>query len=119
MKAIMLGMVWGITVTLAVLAAGCGGGAGTGAPREVHVEVTSAGFVPATSVVPKGKPLVVVFTRKTDQTCGTDVVFEGLHRGYDLPLNTPVRVEFAATDVHDTLNYNCSMNMLKGMLVAK
>ena len=69
--------------------------------------------------MPKGKPLVVIFTRKTDTTCGTDVVFASLHRGYDLPLNTPVRVEFSGAEIRDTLFYNCSMDMLHGMLVAK
>ena len=104
---------------LLALVAGCGSGAGGGATRELHVDVTSAGFVPASKVVPKGRPLVVIFTRKTDQTCGTDVVFPSLHRGYDLPLNQPVRVEFAAAELRDTLFYNCSMEMLHGMLVAK
>ena len=87
--------------------------------RELHVDVTSAGFVPARKVVPKDRPLVLVFTRKTDQTCATDVVFPSLHRGYDLPMNTPVRVELSAAELRDTLFYNCSMNMISGMLVPK
>lgn len=34
----------------------------------IHVEVTDRGFVPAEVVVPKGKPVTLVATRKTDQT---------------------------------------------------
>ena len=97
--------------------AGCGGAGGSS--RELHVDVTEDGFVPPSTFVSKGRPAVVVFTRKTDQTCATDVVFPSLHRGYDLPLNKPVRVELAAAEIGDTLNYNCSMNMLHGALVAK
>jgi len=107
-------------IVLAVLGVvGCGGAGKAKLAQELHVDVTNAGFVPARKVVPKGRPLVVVFTRKTDQTCGTDVVFPGLHRGYDLPLDKPVRVEFTADEVRDTLFYNCSMNVLSGMFVAK
>ena len=107
-----------IPALLVLAAAGCGG-AGTKARPELHVDVTGAGFVPARTLVPSGRPLVVIFTRKTDQTCGTDVVFPSLHRGYDLPLNQPVRVEFTAGEIRDTLRYSCSMDMLHGMLVAK
>ena len=111
----------GNVVALGLLAVvvGCGAPAVKSASNEVHIEVTNAGFVPGSKDVPKGRPLTLVFTRKTDQTCATDVVFKSLDRGYDLPLNTPVRVELAANEVRDTLVYSCSMNMIQGMLIAK
>jgi plastocyanin domain-containing protein len=101
-----------------VALAGCGGTQGSG-PQQVRVEVTDAGFTPARVEVRRGRPVVVTFARRTDQTCGTDVVFASLHRGYDLPLNREVRVELSPADVGDTLKFTCSMEMLHGMLVAK
>jgi plastocyanin domain-containing protein len=98
--------------------AGCGGAAPAG-PQRVRVEVTGDGFVPATVAVRRGRPVVITFERTTDRTCGTDVVFPALHKGFDLPLHKPVPVSLAAAEVGDTLKFNCSMDMLHGMLVAK
>ena len=107
-------------VMLALLGvAGCGGATVASAPGEIHIDVTNAGFVPALKTVPRDRPVTLIFTRKTEQTCATDVVFTKLHRGYDLPLNKPVRVALAADEVRDTIDYTCSMNMLQGKLVAK
>lgn len=97
---------------------GCGG-ANAHAVPELHIDVTRQGFVPARKAVRKGQALVLVFTRRVDQTCGTDVVFPSLQRGYDLPLGRAVRVELAAAEVRDTLFFNCSGDILTGMLVAK
>ena len=109
-----------VLVALGLLAVGgCGGSAVSSVPSEVHIDVTNAGFVPASKVVQSGRPLTLIFTRKTDKTCATDVVFTKLHRGYDLPLNKPVRVALESDEVRDTINFTCSMNMLHGMLVAK
>lgn len=88
-------------------------------PQRVRVAITEAGFVPAMIEVKRGRPVEVTFSRSTEQTCGTDVVFTTLHRGYDLPLNKEVKVELAAADIGDTLKYSCSMDMLHGMFVAK
>ena len=63
--------------------------------------------------------MVATFARRTDQTCGSDVVFHSLNRGYDLPLNKPVRVELTAAEIGDTLRFSCSMEMLQGMFVAR
>jgi plastocyanin domain-containing protein len=101
------------------LAALAGCGASAHATPEIHIQVTHQGFVPAEKSVRRGAPVVLVFTRVVDETCGTDVVFPSLHRGYDLPLNKPVRVELAADEVRDTLFFNCSGEILTGMLVAK
>lgn len=102
---------------LATGLAGCS--ASSSGPQKVRVAVTDAGFVPPMIEVKRGRPVEVTFSRTTDQTCGTDVVFSTLHRGYDLPLNKEVKVELAAADIGDTLKYSCSMDMLHGMFVAK
>ena len=85
---------------------------------EVAITITDDGFEPARSVVPKGKPLTLVFTRKSDQTCVTDVTIGRLAKTVALPMNQSVRVELPA-GVQDTLSFTCPMDMYKGMLEAR
>lgn len=59
---------------------------------EVAITVTDEGFQPERVTVPKGAPVTLVFTRKSDQTCATDVTFARLGKSYPLPLNKSVRV---------------------------
>lgn len=122
--------VWRMALVAAVFAvAGCGGqkaggaaagGAATGsaAPGEVAIEVTEAGFVPAIAEVPKGQAVTLVMTRKTTQTCATEMVFAANGEKHALPLNQAVRIELPA-DHADTLAYACGMDMIKGQIVAK
>ena len=86
--------------------------------NEVHVAVTDRGFEPATTPISSGHPVTLVVTRKTDQTCATEIVFPSLGTRYALPLNKPVRIELGAAK-DDTLRYVCGMNMLGGMLVVE
>ena len=82
---------------------------------EVHVDVTDQGFVPAVVKVPAGRPFTLVMTRRTDQTCATEVAFAGLDRKYVLPLNQPVRILLPARPA-GTLSYRCGMDMLGGRI---
>jgi plastocyanin domain-containing protein len=107
----------GVALALAALA-GCAT-RGAGGADHARVEVTTAGFVPAQVPVRRGHALVITFERTADRTCGTDVVFPTLHRGFDLPLNHEVPVALSTTEIGDTLRFSCSMDMLHGMVVAK
>ena len=107
-----------VVIALALMPMGGCAGSSPGTPSVVRVDVTDAGFTPATTQVRKGQPVVVVFARNAEQTCATDVVFPALHRGYDLPLHKEVRVELSAADIGDTLRFNCSGEVLHGQLVA-
>lgn len=82
---------------------------------EVHVDVTDRGFDPAEVKVPAGRAVTLVMTRKTDQTCATEVVFPSLGQRHALPLNQPVRIELPARAT-GTLSYQCGMNMLEGRI---
>lgn len=93
-------------------------GAQPGAAREIHVEVTDRGFVPAETVIPKDQAVTLVVTRKTDQTCATEIVLPALNQRHALPLDQPVRIAIPA-GAPDTLNYACGMDMLRGSIVAK
>ena len=104
--------------TLAV-AAGCNGRQNaTAAPQEVQLAVTDRGFAPARAVVPRGRALTLVVTRKTDQTCATEILIPALNVRRALPLNQAVRIDIPA-GVADTLNYICGMHMLGGTIAAK
>lgn len=111
-----------IALALAVLvaAAGCGAAqkSSTG-PQDVQLAVTDRGFEPARTEIPRGQAFTLVVTRKTDQTCATEIVIPRLNQRHALPLNQPVRIEIPAGVVADTLNYVCGMNMLGGTIVAK
>jgi plastocyanin domain-containing protein len=98
---------------VASLLASCQSQSTVPAGREIAVDVTDQGFEPAEVRVPAGEPVTLVLTRKTDQTCATEVVFQSLHRRYKLPLGRPVRIALAPTS-KGTLVYRCGMDMLGG-----
>ena len=98
-----------IAVAILALLAGCA----TSGPKEIRVTVTEKGFEPEHVVIARGQPAVLVITRKTERTCATEVVFAETAKKYDLPMNTPVRVDLANADP-GTLHYACAMNMFKG-----
>jgi len=118
-------------LAMGVAVSGCGGGgaetatetattAETAAPlaNEVTIEVTDAGFVPAVVTVPKGQAVTLVVTRKTAQTCATEMVYAHNKEKHDLPLDQTVRIELPA-DRPDTLDYACAMDMIKGQVVSR
>ena len=103
---------------LAVLA-GCNGGQKSSAgPQEAQLAVTDRGFEPARVEVPRGQALTLVVTRKSDQTCATEILIPALNERRTLPLNQAVRIDIPA-GVADTLNYLCGMHMLGGTIAAK
>jgi plastocyanin domain-containing protein len=83
--------------------------------REVTMEVTGEGFVPARIKVKKGEKLRLVITRKTDRTCATEIVIKDYGINTPLPLNKAVTVELtpkASGEIH----YACGMNMIGGVI---
>lgn len=87
-----------------------------GAPA-TRVQVSAKGFDPDIIPATEDTPMAIVFTRTTDKTCGTEVVFpflEGLT--VPLPLNEPTRVSFKPGSAHE-LQFSCGMRMLKGKIV--
>ena len=84
--------------------------------HDVKVAVTDAGFEPQRVTLRAGVPARVTFTRTSDKTCATAVVFASLNIRHDLPLNTPVAVEFTPSKTGE-IPFACGMNMLKGTIV--
>jgi plastocyanin domain-containing protein len=85
------------------------------------IKVTENGFEPEETAVPAGKPVTLVFERKTEQTCAKQLVLtmdDGKKIEKDLPMNTPV--EIAATfPKTGKVGYACGMDMVKGTIVVQ
>ena len=86
--------------------------------QRVTLEVTEAGFVPERIQVEAGRPIELVVTRTTDNTCGTEIVIGNGRQRADLPLNKAVTLKLAAMNKGE-LKISCGMAMLKGAVVAK
>jgi plastocyanin domain-containing protein len=87
----------------------------------IAIEVTEKGFEPETVSVERDKPVTLVFTRRTDQTCAKQVVLhvdEQQAIEKDLPLDQPV--EIATTfPKSGSLTYACGMDMIKGHITVQ
>jgi plastocyanin domain-containing protein len=104
------------TVLLLVVAACNKASASSSGP--IAIKADEKGFTPASVSVEKGKPATLVFTRTTDGTCATAVVFPELNVKKDLPLNTPVSID-VPTDTARTLKFTCGMGMYESSVVVK
>ena len=89
-------------------------------PR-IEVSVTKRGFNPDSINVPANKPVTLVFTRKTEETCAKSVVLkldDGKKIERDLPLGKPVEIAITFPKA-GKLGYACSMDMAKGVIVVQ
>jgi plastocyanin domain-containing protein len=86
--------------------------------RTIKMTVTKKGFVPAQLKVKKGQPLHLLITRKTDETCATEITIENTKISTDLPLNKQVAVDFTPPTSGE-IRYACSMGMVSGVLVVE
>lgn len=84
----------------------------------IAITADDKGFTPASIALKKGAPAQLVFTRTTDATCATKVVFPELKITKDLPLNTPVTID-VPTDAPRALSFACGMGMFKGAVVVR
>ena len=82
----------------------------------IAVTVGQDGFKPSSVKFKKGAPATLVFTRTTDDTCATAVVFPDLHITKDLPKDKPVAIAIP-TDKEQTLTFQCGMGMYKSEVV--
>jgi plastocyanin len=86
--------------------------------QEVRVTVTETSFDPQRVTLRAGVPARVTFTRTSDKTCATEVVFPSLNIRRELPLNEPVTIEFTP-DKAGEISFACGMNMLRGTVVVQ
>ncbi|MDP1822967.1 MAG: cupredoxin domain-containing protein [Archangium sp.] len=83
------------------------------AGNRISMEVTGDGFVPANVTVKAGTPVTLVITRKTDETCATDILIDGTDIKVALPLNKPVEVAWTPTKA-GKVKFGCAMDMMIG-----
>jgi plastocyanin domain-containing protein len=86
------------------------------ASGKIDIEVTEKGFEPTPIQVVKGQPITLAVTRKTDQTCATELTIPEYKIDQQLPLNQTVEISFTPQKSGD-LEYGCAMgHMVKGVL---
>lgn len=102
-------------LTCLALLAGCGKTSPAESGR-VSIAASDKGFEPSSVTVKKGVPTTLVFTRTTDDTCATEVVFPELGKKEDLPKGKPVAIAIP-TDREQTLTFQCGMGMYKSSVV--
>lgn len=112
-----------LTFLLVAAAFACGckdkgfeGAAGPLPPGAIAVTADSKGFTPSSVTVKKGAPASLVFTRTSDDTCATEVVFPDLNVKKDLPKGKPVTIDIP-TDKEQKLTFQCGMGMYKSAVV--
>ena len=98
---------------LVLAAAGCGGG-----KAEIPISVTENGFEPSQIDVKHGEAVTLLVTRKTDQTCATEMVIPSRNITQELPLNQTVRVALGPLEVGEVA-FACGMDMEKGTIVVR
>ena len=84
--------------------------------QKVTIRLTESGYKPSEFKLRRGIRASVTFIRKTDRTCGQQIVIPayGIHR--ELPLNRPVTVSFTPRRT-GTFNFACGMDMLRGKII--
>lgn len=109
-----------LAVSSLVLGPACkkdgGGGDGVLAQGAVPVTAGEDGFKPSSVTFAKGSAGKLVFTRTTDETCATEVVFPELSIKKELPKGKPVTVD-VPTDKPQKLTFQCGMGMYKSSVV--
>ncbi len=117
-----------LAAALAFAASGSARAAGKGSPiaegtlkdgvRTVEMAVTADGFEPSKVKVSKGEKVRLVVTRKTEQTCATEIVIADQGVNTALPLNKPVTVEFTPSKSGE-IRYACAMGHVGGIVFVK
>jgi plastocyanin domain-containing protein len=80
-------------------------------PRVITLNVTEKGYEPSPITLKKDEPVKLVVTRKTEQTCATEIVMKDYGINTPLPFNTPVEIAFTPNKT-GTLTYGCAMGQM-------
>ena len=115
-----------VVVVLAVAFAGATACQPAGAPTTpvaagnvIDLTVTRKGFEPSPVKVKSGEPVTLKVTRKTDETCATEIVVADFGIRAALPLDKEVILRFTPTKTGE-LKYGCAMDqMVSGVLVVE
>ena len=105
---------------LLVVAAASGRDAHADHPVRFDITVTEHGFQPEAIKVPAGKPVALVFVRKTDKTCAKEVRLRVGDKTIEraLPRDTAVEIDVTFPKA-GTLVYACAMDMVHGTITVQ
>jgi len=84
----------------------------------MKITVTQEGFEPSEIRVKPDQSFTLEFTRTTDKTCITGVIFPKMGANYELPLNQTVQIPIQVK-AGEEIEFNCPMNMYSGKVVGK
>ena len=93
----------------------------TGGQCPTCVTADDRGFTPSRIELPAGAPgelRELTFTRTTDETCATEVVFPEIGLKQELPLKQPTTIKVPAGEKR-TLTFTCGMGMYKSAVVIR
>lgn len=82
------------------------------------IEILGGTYSPDTIRAEKGKPLTLTFIRRTDETCGTEVIFPDFKIEEPLPLNKPVTITITPKSA-GTFRFTCGMDMFDGKVIVQ
>ncbi len=85
----------------------------------IALEVTADGFVPGNLKVKAGEPLTLNVTRKTDETCATELLIDGTDINVPLPLFKTVTINWTPS-APGSVKFGCAMDkMIGGVLLVE
>jgi len=86
--------------------------------ERLRVTVDGEGFHPGSLTIPAGKPITLVITRTSENTCAKDIVIPSLNETRSLPLDRPVEIRIPPQE-KGALTFACGMDMFHGRLVVR
>lgn len=86
--------------------------------QNITLQVTEKGFEPSKITVKPGTHVVLKITRKTDDTCATQVKITEKKIKADLPLNKEVSVDVGVLAKGD-IKFACGMDMISGHIIVE
>ncbi|MGV3619948.1 MAG: cupredoxin domain-containing protein [Archangium sp.] len=87
--------------------------------RVINMEVTADGFVPDNVKLKANEPVTLSITRKTDETCATEILIDGTDINVPLPLFKTVTVAWTPPKA-GSVKFGCAMDkMIGGVLLVE
>ena len=114
----MKGILWGLAGVMVLAGCASQSGRSTAVGGRVTITVNEKGFEPEAVMVEAGKPVTLVVTRTTAQTCATELVMPAHGINQPLPLGQAVEIVFTPEKAGE-LTYACAMDMYKGKVIVR
>lgn len=86
--------------------------------QTARVLISEQGFTPYNIRLRRGVPVRLIFLRKTDATCATEVVIADYGIRRSLPLNQSVTINLTPKKSGE-IGFACGMNMMRGKLIVR